>query len=231
MTWLIDIILVLIIAIAGYIGYRRGIVKMLLSFLTIVLALTLAGVLSGPLANTSYTLFFEKNIASTVDAALEHETMTSVQGAVEDLFSSEGFIGGIGGLLGFDTKEAVAGITGNTLQEVSNHIQEHVIKPPMVSLLRGMLFLLLFILLWILFSLISRVICHTTKLPLIKGVNAFAGGFVGLITGILLCFGLCALINLSLEVNPNGIFGITEITRDNSVIYKFISETFHTTFR
>lgn len=224
MTWLIDIVLVLIIAIAGYIGYKKGMVKMLLSFLTIVIALALAWGVSAPLADVAYDMFFEDTVSNTVDAALENTTQDAVDGAVEKLFDSGSIIGGLGGLLGFDTRAVVDKITGDSLAQVSNTLKNDIIKPPMVSLLRGILILLLFVLFWLILSIIARAICRTAKLPLVNGINKILGAFVGLITGVLLCLGVCALINLSLEINPNGIFGITAVTRENSVVYQFISD-------
>lgn len=228
MTWLVDVVLILVIAIAGYVGYKKGIVRMLLSFLTIVLALALAFVISAPLADLSYGWFFEKSISATVDAALENQTMETVGTAVEDLLGSDSVIGGLGGLLGFDAKQAVTQATGDTLGEVGRVIKEDIIKPPMTLLLQVLIFILFFVLLWIILSVVARAISRAAKLPLVRGVNAVFGAVVGVITGVVLAFGLCALINLSMEINPNGLFGITEITRENSVVYKFISDTFLT---
>ncbi|MBR3844468.1 MAG: CvpA family protein, partial [Clostridia bacterium] len=187
MTILIDVLLVLIIAIAGYIGYRKGVVKMLLSFLVILVALASAWGISAPLANGGYTLFFEKSVSDTVDAALENTSQEAVDQAVENLFDSDSVLGGIGSLVGFDTQSVVDEIAGDSLEKVATTLKEDVIKPPVVLLLRCILFILLFVLLWIILSLIAKALSKTAKkLPIIKGFNAWCGGFVGIINGVLL---------------------------------------------
>lgn len=225
MTILIDVLLVCIIAIAAYIGYRKGIVKMLLSFLVVILALAVAWGISAPLASGGYSLLFEQSVSDTVDAALENTTQDAVDTAVENLFEDGSILGGVGALVGFDTQSVVDTVAGDSLEKVATTLKEDVIKPPAVLLLRCISFLILFILLWIVFSLVSKALGKTAKkLPIIKGVNALAGGFVGLIIGVVLCFAFSALLGVVTKINPNGILGITQITKDNSVVYRFLSD-------
>ncbi len=224
MTILIDVLLVLIIAVAAYIGYRKGIVKMLLSFLVIIVALACAWGLSAPLAKGGYQLFFEQSVSQTVDAALETTTQDAVDEAVENLFDSDSILGGVGSLVGFDTQSVVDSVTGDSLEKVAVTLKEDVIKPPVVLLLRAIVFILLFVLLWIVLSLVAKALNKTAKLPIIKGVNAWAGGFVGIIIGVVLCFAFSALLGVVTKINPNGILGITQITKDNSVVYRFLSD-------
>lgn len=224
MTILVDVLLVFILAIAAYIGYRKGIVKMLLSFLVIVLALAFSWGLSAPLASGGYAMFFEKSVSQTVDAALENASQDAVDTAVENLFDSNSILGGVGALVGFDTQSIVDSVTGDSLEKVATTLKEDVIKPPATLLLRCVAFLILFILLWIVLSLVAKALNKTAKLPVIKGVNAIAGGFVGLIIGVLLCFAFSALLGVVTKINPNGILGITQITKDNSVVYGFLSD-------
>lgn len=228
MTIIIDVILVLILAISAYIGFRKGIVKMLLSFLVILLALTCAWGVSAPLANAGYSMFFEQSVSQTVDAALENAKEESVEAAVEKLFDSGSVLGGIGSLVGFDTESVVDSVAGDSIEKVAVTLKEEVIKPPAVTLLRCLVFVLLFILLWIVFSLLAKLINKTAKsLPVVKGINAWTGGFVGIIIGVLLCFALSALLGFISGINPNGVFGITEITKENSVIYGFLYDLVH----
>ena len=120
-------------------------------------------------------------------------------------------------------------IAGDSLEKVATTLKEDVIKPPVVLLLRCILFILLFVLLWIILSLIAKALSKTAKkLPIIKGFNAWCGGFVGIIIGVLLCFAFSALLGFITQINPNGIFGITQITKDNSVVYRFLSDLVQT---
>ncbi len=228
MTIFIDVLLVLIVAVAAYIGYRKGIVKMLLSFLVVLISLVLAWSISAPLATGGYAWFFEESVSQTVDAALENTTQDAVDTAVENLFSSNSLLGGVGSLVGFDTGDVVDSVAGDSLEKVATTLKEDVIKPPTVLLLRCIAFLLLFVLFWLVLSLVAKVLQKTAKLPVIKGFNAFAGGFVGIIIGVVLCFALSTLLGYISQVNPNGVFGITQITKENSVVYGFLWNLVHT---
>jgi hypothetical protein len=173
-------------------------------------------------------MFFEQSVSSTVDAALENSAMGSVEETVENLLDSEGIIGGLGNLVGFDTQTVLENITGDSLQEVATVIKEDVIRPPMVLLLQILLFVILFVLLWILLSVAAKALSKTAKMKVIKGVNALFGGFVGLVIGVVLAFALAAIINYATLINPNGLFGITEVTRDNSVVYRLLCDIVQT---
>ncbi len=226
MTWIVDIVLVLILATAGYIGYKKGAVRMLLSFLALALSVALAFVISAPLAQLSYGWFFEKSISATVDAALENQTMETALGAAESLLSEKGAIGGLGKLLGFDTQQALSSLSGDSVSQIGDTLKNTIIRPPMVLLLQIIVFLLFFVLLWLILSAVTKALSRAARLPLVRGVNALFGGVVGAAVGALLCLGVCLLFNLLIQINPNGILGITAITRENSVIYRFISDTF-----
>ena len=231
MTWIIDIVLVLIVAVAGYVGFRRGIVKMLLSFLTVVVALALAFVLSAPASQGAYDMFFAESVNRTVDAAFEDAAVQTAERAVEKLLGADTVIGGLGRLLAFDTNKAVQKVAGQTMTDAANTVKNDIIRPPMVLLLRVLCFILLFVLLWIVLALICIGLVHTADLPVIKGINAAAGALVGVVVGVLLSLGVCGLFNLSTQINPNGLFGVTEITRENSLIYYYLSEALRAVFR
>lgn len=223
MTFLIDIIFVLIIAIAGYMGYRRGIVKMLLSLLIIVISLTVAWGISGPLAQGTYDLFFEDKVSRAVDEALENTTESAVDSAVEKLLDEDGVVGGLGSLAGFDTQKVIDKVAGNSLETVGETLKTEVIEPPLVLLLRCVLFLLLFAGLWVACSFMVKTFHIATKLPGVKDANAICGAIMGILIGVLLCMAFSILLNQFVLINPQGLMGITQITKENSIVYRLIS--------
>ena len=231
MTWIVDVALILVIAVAVYIGFRKGVAKMLLAFLTVVLALAIAYFASAPLADAGYDLFVKDSVSATVDAAFETVDEQHIDRATEDLLGSDSLIGSLSRLLGLKADEALPDSAKQSVADAKAFIQNDVVRPPVVLLLRGLLFVALFLLGWVLLHLISKAVVHTADLPVIKGLNAALGAVIGLAVGVALCLGLCALFNVAADVSPGGLWGITGITRDNSVVYKFLSETFHATFR
>lgn len=222
MSWVIDIILVVIVATVAYIGYKKGIVKMLMSLLTVILSFGLSFVLSGPLARWFYSLFFEKGIGATVDAALESQTTHTANDAIGSLLGEKGLLGGLTKLLGFDPSAVSIATAGGSIEQIAQNVKNDLIAPAMILLLQILLFLLLFALCWILLGIAANAICRLAKKSTVRGANAIFGGLTGMILGFLLAGGVCLLFNLWLQINPNGLFGITAAVRDDSVLYHLI---------
>ncbi len=222
MSWVIDIVLVVIVATVAYIGYKKGIVKMLMSLVTVVLSFGLSFVLSAPLARWFYSLFFEKGLSATVDAALESQTTQTAGGAIESLFGKDSVLGGLAGLLKFDPDAIAKATTGNSMEQITLSVKNDLIAPAMILLLQILLFLLLFALCWVLLGIASNAICRLAKKSTVRGANAIFGGVAGALLGFLLAGGVCLLLNLWLQVTPDGLLGITAAVRDESVLYRLV---------
>ncbi len=224
MAWLIDIVLVLIAAIAGYVGYKKGAVKMLLSFLVILLALGISFVAAKPMANAAYDWFFAQSVSQTVDAALADVTEETVNQTVEEFLGSGSAVSGLGGVLGFDNQQVSAQIQDKSLNQIATVLKEDVIAPAMILLLQCLLFVLLFCILWIVLWLIAKGLCHTAKMPVIRGFNALCGGFIGLLIGLVLCGATVYLLDFLIALNPEGILGITQEVKEATELYRWLSQ-------
>lgn len=225
MSWTIDIILLLIVAVTGFIGYRKGIIKMLLSFVVILVALVLAFHLSAPVSETAYDLLLKKQVDTSVDRALENHTMETVDQAV-DKFLGSGSIGFMVGSVDYDAEGAVDTVAGETIQQVSDNLKENVVRPPAVLMLRVICAFILFLLLWFLLNFILRMITRSKKLPFIRTANQLLGAMAGIATGLAICVALCALMDLALTIPSVNLFGITSQVKDQTFIYSFLSSAF-----
>ncbi len=223
MNYTIDILLVLAVAVAAYIGFRNGVAKTLLTLLAIAIAFGSAFIISYPAAEFAYDACFKNDVSATVDAVLENAAIDTVEQTVEKVFENEGLIGRLGNLVSFDAERVVSQITGNSMDDVGIVLKEDVIRPSMTLVLRILLFMVLFVVLGFVLSKVLKKICDAEKMPVIKGVNAFLGGAVGLVGGI---FALAMVINYFAQYDSNGLFGITEVTQENSVIYRLICQLF-----
>ena len=224
MSWIIDILLVVLIATAGYIGYKKGIVTMLMSVLTVTLSVGLSYILSAPLARLSYGWFFEKSLSATVDAALESQTVATANAAVQSLLGPKSMLGGLAGLLGFDSATVAATAVGDSVAEIALAVKTQLIMPAMILLLQILIFILLFALFWILLGLAAAAICRLAKRSDVKGANAVFGAVVGVVIGTALAVGVCLLLNLWMNINPDGLLGISCATREQTVVYRLIHE-------
>jgi uncharacterized protein YkvS len=223
MNYTIDILLVLAVAVAAYIGFRNGVAKTLLTLLAVAIAFGSAFLISSPVAEVAYDMCFEKDVSATVDSVLDNAAMDTVEQTVEKVFENEGIIGRLSNLVNFDAEKAVSQITGDSMNDAGVVLKEDIIRPSMVLVLRVLFFMVLFAVLGIVLSKVLKKICEGEKKPVINGINAFLGGSVGLIGGI---FALAIAVNYFTQFDSDGLFGITEVTQENSVIYRLICQLF-----
>ena len=92
------------------------------------------------------------------------------------------------------------------------------------TILFFLIFILLFALFWLLLGLAAAAICRLAKRSDVKGANAVFGALVGVIIGSALSVGVCLLLNLWMNINPDGLLGISCATREQTVVYRLIHE-------
>ncbi len=222
MAWLIDVLLVLILVAGVAIGYRQGLVKMLISFLVIAVALGAAYAACAPAAEWVYGNYLEQKVSKSVDDAILPQNSDTLRLAVEEFLSGSSF-GFVGSTMDFDAEEIMKTMTFDSAEQVAQTIKNDVIRPPALVMLKAIAFLFIFLVLWVVLSLLSRLISVGSKLPLVHGVDALAGSLLGLVICAVFCVGLCAIMEISLRVGSVGLVGFTAEMREQTVIYQAVS--------
>ncbi len=225
MFWIIDLILLVILGLATYIGYKKGIIKMLLSFALVLVALVSAFYLSAPAAEATYDLLLEKQVSSSVDKAMKNQTMETVDQAV-DKFLSTGSIGFMVGTVDYNAEGAADTVVGDSVAEISQNLKDNVVRPPAVLMLRVVCAFILFLLIWFVLNFILRLITRSKKLPLFRKANQLLGAVIGFATGLAICVAICALMDLSLTIPSVNLFGNTHQIKDQTFVYDLLSSLF-----
>ena len=220
-----DIILFVILALAILRGCRKGFAFMTVSLVGTVLAVAISIAASGPAAQLVYKACFENKISQSVDAALGKHASGSADQAIDELFADDSVVAKVAGTCGITAEDVKKNLPSGTLAGAGRSITNDIIRPALVSFMRVIAIIVLAIVLLFVVAILSRMIGRTFKATPLRGVNRFFGGVMGFITGAAVVVFACSLLNTMLNIMPDGFLGITEASRDNSIIYRFVTQT------
>lgn len=204
MNYLIDILLLAIIALCTFIGYKKGLIKVAFNLVSFFLAILIAVILYKPISNfvINYTPIDDK-----------------IEQAVEDRLTSPE-----------TTEEETDNMIANYYSDVKNASTSMVAKTISQAIINVTCMLAVFLTAKIILLFFKFSGDLIAKLPLIKQVNS-AGGFIyGLLKGFVVIYIILALIAiLSPVVNMNSLLNIinssiiTNIMYNNNIIFVLFS--------
>lgn len=197
--YIYDIILVLIVGILVWSGWRAGFLATLLQLLGWVAALFLVLRYSQTLAAWTFDNVLQERIIAIVAAAIPQElidTMHSGALATQDaLLALQQVLDALSGFLGQQTVDtnslqSIIGFMENDGMSLAQSITETILQPVIVPLLQALFSLILFILCVSLFRSLSRAAARRNRnsYGLLGGANRLLGGAVGLVEGIIVAF-------------------------------------------
>lgn len=237
MNWvigiIIDIILLLTVVLCARKGHKDGFAKTLVSFMGFFIALVVATTVCTPLATLTYNTVAAKPVETTVQNFLDEKVDqygeldgSALLYAFEESYDEwpdlwkKSANGGpsetIRNILNKEGKEI------NT-QNVAHQFSESIVKPVLVPTLSAVCFIVTFIIILIICKVLAKSLKLVNKIPLLGGVNAFLGGLLGVLKGII--FVLIINWALVMLVGENGSL-LSIITPDAircSLINKYIS--------
>jgi|LGVE01.1.fsa_nt_gb uncharacterized membrane protein required for colicin V production len=165
-----DVICILICSISGYIGYRRGAIRTLISFLGIIASFAIAWIFSEMLGEWLMTQSIFVNFVSGLN--LETMVQNLLNTGIQENISTnspfgEAFFLGAQNLL----NESAATITAILVQGIA----------------RIMSFIILMIGTTVVFGILQQLFQVISELPVIGSINRFIGVLIGLLLGICFC--------------------------------------------
>lgn len=181
-----DIAIVAVLVLSIYLGYRRGFILTLSSFLAVFVGLIGAMFLSNILAEPVMHMIqpmVENGIQSYLTNALPAEMaggqdlpLSEVLNALSDSTLYRGFVGALTELF----SSQVAATTAAVIAALAQHIAFQIAKV--------VLFGLSFVAVLVLWHLAARMLDLAFRLPVLNALNRWGGAAVGLLKGALLLF-------------------------------------------
>ncbi len=198
---LIDIILIIIILISTFLGYKKGLVKLGAKLFAGILAIIITLILFRPVSN-----MIIKNTA--LDEKLENIIVNKTEDAIDE--NSK-----------VSDNKYIQGAADNATNQVKEEILPEQAKNISINIINIMSAIILFIVVKIILSIIISLADAVANLPILKQFNEVGGILYGLIRGILIICILILLAGVFNKVNPNNNFG-KEIS--NTYLTKIIYE-------
>lgn len=236
MNWvigiLIDLILLLIVVVCAKSGSKNGFAKTLVSFFGIFIAFILAVLLCKPIANGIYSGVIEKPVTSGIENAINKQIDDNVSGNLDSqqvILSVEEAIDKLPAFVknavNFEDKKTQLSTNmdefkSQGVSEFSQKIADTVVKPAAITVLSVVSFIVILLIAAIVCAIIAKSLKLVNKIPLLGSLNAFLGGLLGVLKGIIIVL----VINwaLVLIVGDGGkLFSvITAETINSSIIMK-----------
>ena len=198
---LIDIILIIIILISTFLGYKKGLVKLGAKLFAGILAIIITLILFRPVSN-----MIIRNTA--LDEKLENIIVNKTEDAIDE--NSK-----------VSDNKYIQGAADNATNQVKEEILPEQAKNISINIINIMSAIILFIVVKIILSIIISLADAVANLPILKQFNEVGGILYGLIRGILIICILILLAGVFNKVNPNNNFG-KEIS--NTYLTKIIYE-------
>lgn len=227
MPYVLDAIILVIVALTAIIGYRRGFVRTVIQLVRYVAAFLLAIFLSGVLS----TMFYETCLREPLHAKIAQKwDETVVQDASVTLSQqAEALMDALprpvqvlldGETVTQSIRDIVADQQNSTA--VANYFTDELLAPVLVTALRLVMFLLLFIILSFFMRLLEKLIRPITNLPLIRQANNWLGAAIGLVKGAVFAVIAVSVMQLIAACYPIGPF--TQTNLDQSILVRYLLE-------
>ena len=217
---LLDIGFVIIILLCVVFGYKKGFFKSIAGFIGAVIAMFLAWVLAGLIANALYQGVFREKLIDNISSVLSNDALASFpEKAAQVVANLPGFLSNTlnnQGITSSQIEQSLQAAGSNEAPATAD-----LISPAVIWLLQLLLTVILFFFLVILVRLVIKLIGNVFRLPVLRQVDGILGGLFGIFKGVVYIFLACILLQLLMPVIGNSSEPMKQVL-DNSFIYQFI---------
>lgn len=221
MSFVVDLIIVALFAIAVIIYAKKGFVFSLIKVVGTICALMLATNVGNFLTNTVYNKVIEPKIVSIVMESVDN----GVDNATESTFDTlPDFIKDNGEMFGI-TEENVEALMPTEIvskKEVKGFLDETV-EPIAANLLSPLFTLICFVVFSWVVGFLSKFVNKFFTFSVVGSLNKWLGGVIGLPIGLSYAAILCLVLKIIVSVSPNGLWIFTSKAVNSSTLYNLIS--------
>ena len=170
---IIDIIIIAIIALSIFLGYKKGLVALSIQLFAFIIAVVITFILYQPITN------FIVN-ATGIDEAIQN----SILEKANEIMQEDGEM------------------SNTVVEEVKNDMLPETARTISINIITFAVVIILFLLIKIGLRFITALANLVTKLPILKQVNELGGIIYGLIRGLLIIYVILLVVNISGEISP-----------------------------
>lgn len=204
----LDVIIIVLILLSTFLGYKKGLVSLGINLVAFVLALIISFILYRPIGNVIInTTQIDENIQKTIEKNIE-QTVTN-----EENSKNKDNI----------TNQIIKMAKGEMLPQATKEIS--------YSIVYGATMVILFIILRICLMLINCIANAIAKLPILGQVNKLGGAIYGVLRGVIITYFALLIISLIIVINPQNSLGkmieetyLTKTMMNNNILNVFFTK-------
>jgi Colicin V production protein. len=216
MSIFLDILVLAVIFLCAFIGYRRGFVLTLLRSIGYFIAFPIAALLSSFLAPLVWNGIVRGMVISSIAEKLPD---MSAGGGIEKITA------GLPDWYNIKPSELIASLTNSitpTKEEVATAVTDNFISPTAIGIIGIILTIIFVILLFIVVMLLSKKLKIFNKIPLVGTANRVLGAVLGVVVGVVWLCIIALVIHLFISVLPDVFtFVNAEIVNDTIIFGPF----------
>lgn len=172
----LDIIIIVLILISTFLGYRKGLISLGIHLIAFVLALIISFILYRPIGNI---IINTTQIDETIQETIEKNVQT-----IEPNEENKNNI----------TNQIIEITKGEMLPQATKEISYNIVY--------GATMIILFLILRVCLMLINCIANAIAKLPILDQVNKIGGAIYGVLRGVIIIYFALLIISLIIVVNP-----------------------------
>lgn len=223
---IIDVIVVLIFAVAIYTAFKRGFLRSIVMLVGCVASLVLASKLSQTISVYIYEQFMYEKIVISVNEAIaqsvENIDISAIVSAIENAIPS-GILNIFGGSSAI--QNAINSSTGTVTAGTGEAITQGIVTPIILPLLQTILCVILFLLLMVLVKLIAGIFKGFYAIPIIGPINSFLGGIIGLVQGGVIIWILAIISALVISATNGTLVYLNDDIINATHIFRYFGST------
>ncbi len=186
-------------------SYKQGFLKSLIRTVGYLASSILAFFGSRILSDACYQLFFRDRLQKSIEDALiasaeQNDFATKIGSVMEGLPKIVQNLLQAAGLGADALADRLSGSVEDSAHELSLIIQQTVLYPIIISLLRGITFLILFTAAMILVRCLIKAVGTVRHIPLIGSVNALLGGVMGILQALVIWLVVAVAISFVIDI-------------------------------
>lgn len=216
MSLIIDIIIIAIILLSTYLGYKKGLIGVAFKIISFIIALSITLILYKPVSNY---IIQETTIDDTIRSTISEKIAgaeTTQEGKIVENDQTPKVI-----------TQYINSVVEETVQNSKQAIAQVVSENLTVSMINIIVMIGLFIIIRIILIAVMAILKLIGKIPVIKQFNEIGGILYGIIRGLLIIYAVLAIISLALpmldKMQPLNYINSTIITKfmyNNNIILK-----------
>lgn len=180
----IDIILVLIVALSAFLGYKKGLVELGAKLFAGIIAIVITLIIYKPVGN-----IIIKN--TSIDEKIENTILEKTTNVIDE--NSK-----------ISDNKYIQDASDNAVSQVKEEVLPEQARNIAVNVVYGATALILFIVSKIVLSIVISLANAIASLPILKQFNEVGGLLYGLVRGAIISFVLILVIGTVAKLNPNG---------------------------